>query len=163
MFAIRPARKEDAPEACALIHRSIKELCAEDHDGDPIALTGWLANKTVRNIEVWFSQLGLYSFIAERDGQMMGLGTLSGGGEIILLYVLPEARFQGVSTALLARMEEQTRALHREICSLTSSLTARRFFLSRGYELMPSEDEDDGLGLDAPVNFSKILIAPSQT
>ena len=93
----------------------------------------------------------------------MGLGTLSGGGEIMLLYVLPEARFQGVSTALLARMEEQTRALHREICSLTSSLTARRFFLSRGYELMPSEDEDDGLGLDAPGNFSKILTAPSQT
>ena len=76
----------------------------------------------------------------------------------MLLYVLPEARFSGVSKALLENVEEQARKLRLEHCSLTSTLTARRFYLDRGYELLiPEDEEDDGLGLDAPVSMTKKL------
>ena len=158
MFEIRAAKADDAPEACELIRRSIRELCREDHENDPIALEGWLANKTEKNVRIWFTQLGHYSFAAEQDGKIVGVATLAGNGEVMLLYVLPEARFQGVSKALLDTMEEKAKQLRLDHCSLTSTLTARQFYLDRGYELLlADDDEDDGLGLDAPVSMTKKL------
>ena len=158
MFEIRAAKADDAPEACELIRRSIKELCREDHASDPYALEGWLSNKTEKNVRVWFTQLGLYSWVADEGGKIHGAATLAGNGELMLLYVLPEARFSGVSKALLENVEEQARKLRLEHCSLTSTLTARRFYLDRGYELLiPEDEEDDGLGLDAPVSMTKKL------
>ena len=158
MFELRPAKVEDAEEGCELIRASIRDLCREDHENDPGALEGWLANKSVKNVRVWFSQLGLYSFVATQDGRLVGVATLSGAGEVMLLYVRPDARFQGVSKALLAKLEDQARKLKLEHCSLTSTLTARRFYLDRGYELLiPEDEEDDGLGLDAPVSMTKKL------
>jgi GNAT superfamily N-acetyltransferase len=50
-----------------------------------------------------------------------------------LNYVSPDARFRGVSRALLRALE--TRAFERgnSWCALTSTETARRFYLSNGY------------------------------
>jgi GNAT superfamily N-acetyltransferase len=157
VFAIRPAKVEDAEEACALIRRSITELCREDHENDPMALEGWLANKTPKNVATWFTALGVYSWVAVEGDRIVGVATLSGGGEIMLLYVLPEARFQGVSKALLAQAEAKARELKREILALTTTLTAKPFYLAHGYELMPDEDADDGLGFDGVVALTKRL------
>lgn len=158
MPIIRPATPEDADAACEIVRRSIVELCAEDHLGDPMELEGWLANKTPANFTTWFRQLGLYGFIAEHDGTMTGVGLLAGSGEIMLLYVAPEARFQGVSKALLVAMEEQLRKLRKDFCSLTTTQTAKRFYLDRGYQLLEDEESlDDGFGLDAAGSMTKRL------
>jgi GNAT superfamily N-acetyltransferase len=159
MNDIRPAKPQDADEACEIVRRSISELCHEDHGGDPMELQGWLANKTPANFRTWFTQLGLYGFIAEREGAMAGVGLLAGSGEIMLLYVSPEARFHGVSKALLTAMEEQLLKLRKEICSLTTTQTAKRFYLDRGYQLLEDEESiDDGFGLDASVSMTKRLV-----
>ena len=157
MTEIRPARIEDAEAACEVVRQSIIELCGEDHGGEPIALEGWLSNKTPANMQAWIKQLGNYMFVAEEHGRITGVGLLSGAGEIMLLYVAPEKRFQGVSKALLAKMESRARELRLDFCSLTSTLTARPFYLAAGYELMSDEEEDDGFGLDAAVSMTKRL------
>lgn len=54
-------------------------------------------------------------------------------GEITLNYVSPEARFRGVSRALLAALEARALASGNSRCRLESTETARRFYLSNGY------------------------------
>jgi GNAT superfamily N-acetyltransferase len=48
-------------------------------------------------------------------------------------YVAPTARFHGVSTALLAALETRAAQRGNARCTLLSTETAHRFYLSRGY------------------------------
>ena len=152
---IRAARLEDAEPAIDLVRRSIVELCREDHEGDALTLEGWLANKSVKNMRAWIGTPGSNVFIAERDGAMAGVGAFTGAGDVILLYVAPALRFSGVSTRLLARLEERARDIGLPRLRLTSSLTARRFFLARGY--MEEEDEGDIFASDENCELTKEL------
>lgn len=54
-------------------------------------------------------------------------------GEITLNYVSPEARFQGVSKTLVAALERRARERGSIRCTLSSTKTARRFYLDAGY------------------------------
>jgi hypothetical protein len=49
-WTIRRATKGDADAACLVLRRSITECRAEDHHEDAVALSGWLANKTPKNV-----------------------------------------------------------------------------------------------------------------
>jgi hypothetical protein len=55
---IRDAVPEDADTACAVIRRSIIELCIADHRNDPVILGRWLANKTPENVASWMAKPG---------------------------------------------------------------------------------------------------------
>ncbi len=52
-WTFRPAVISEAEEACAVIRRSIIELCGADHDGNPATLDRWLANKTPDQVRQW--------------------------------------------------------------------------------------------------------------
>jgi N-acetylglutamate synthase-like GNAT family acetyltransferase len=138
---IREATIEDTEAALALVRRSIVELCREDHLGDPLTLEGWLCNKTPANMRAWIESPSTRVYAAERDGRLAGVGAFTAAGDLILLYVDPEARFCGVSKALLDKIEEEARAMRLPRLRLTTSFTARRFFLERGYEV--EEEEGD--------------------
>ena len=139
--SVRKAEEGDAQAACALIRRSILDLCQQDHGGDALTLEGWLCNKTPENMAFWITNPGTHVFIAERDGVMAGVGAVTAYGEILLAYVEPAQRFKGVTHALLKEMEATCRGGIVERMSLTSTETARDFFLGRGYQL--EEEEGD--------------------
>lgn len=147
---IRPAKIEDAQAALALVRRSIVDLCRGDHFGDPLTLEGWLANKTLKNMEAWITKLGSVVVLAERGGHLAGVAGLTAAGDLILLYVAPEDRFQGVSKALLAECEKRAKEMRLPRLRLTTSFTARKFFLDRGYEIEEEEGDifDSGDGCE---------------
>lgn len=127
---VRTARPDDAEEACTVLRRSISELCFSDHGGEAAILDGWLRNKTPASVRGWIgTQLFL---VAEEGGAIAGVASAD-GGEVALNYVSPDFRFMGVSRALLGNIEERLRADGREQVTLTSTQTAHRFYLSRGY------------------------------
>lgn len=148
---VRQATAQDAEAALALVRRSIIELCREDHFGDPLTLEGWLANKTLANMEAWIGRFGSVVLAAERDGRLVGVGGFTAAGDLTLLYVAPEERLSGVSKALLEACEAQARAMRLPRLRVTTSFTARRFFLDRGYEVEEEEgdifDSSDGCEL----------------
>ena len=152
---IHPATLEDAQAAIDLVRRSIMELCRADHEGDPLTLEGWLANKSVQNLRAWIETPGSDVFLAWRDGALAGVGGFTGAGDVILLYVDPAMRFAGISAGLLARIEARAREIGLPRLRLTSSLTARRFFLERGYE--EEDDEGDIFASDANCELTKEL------
>lgn len=134
----RRALTSDAAAACEVVRRSIIELCAEDHRDDPRIVEWWLANKTAANFEAWIASERDVALVAERAGQIVGFGLLEPSGLIALLYVSPDARFCGVSKALLAALEDEALAAGVREMRLDSSNTALRFYRSAGYS--PSGD-----------------------
>jgi GNAT superfamily N-acetyltransferase len=129
---VRRATPDDAAAACAVLRRSITECCAEDHQNDGQILSAWLANKTPENLRAWFSSAG-HPVVAVRDGAIVGVAMLSPAGMVTLNYLVPEARFHGVGGAMLRALEEEAaRRGHGEL-TLSSTATAHRFYLGKGY------------------------------
>src|SRR5271154_3669489 len=113
MTIIRDATPADAVKACDVLRASITELCIADHNRDPDILGRWLANKTPENVAGWADGAGRSLLIAVEDDAILAVGGVTDDGEITLNYVAPEARFRGVSAALLKAIE--ARAVERGV------------------------------------------------
>ena len=146
---VREAQLDDAAPAMAIVRRSIVRLCHLDHGGDRPTLEGWLANKTIENMEHWIQRPGTTVFVAERSGELAGVGAVTDQGDILLAYVDPGHRFQGVTKALVGRMEAHATAMRAERIQLTTTETARAFYLALGY--VPDDEPGDIFGNDENV------------
>lgn len=131
---VRRATPDDAEEICAALRASIAELCAADHNNDPIAMGQWLANKTPENVATWIADPEARLLVAVEDGRICGVASGTTGGEVNLNYVSPHARFRGASAALISSLEEWMKGLGVRRVTLTSTRTAHRFYLARGYQ-----------------------------
>jgi len=130
---IRDARLEDASAICEVLRRSITELCRADHRNDPTILARWLSNKTPETIASWIARPDNSLLLAVEDGRVLAAGSVTDAGEITLNYVSPDARFRGVSKALLRALETRAADRGNTQCTLTSTDTARRFYHANGY------------------------------
>jgi GNAT superfamily N-acetyltransferase len=130
---IRDAVPADAAAAWEVLRRSITELCVADHGDDPVILQRWLANKTPESIASWIAQTVSSMLVAVEDGKILAVGAVTDAGEITLNYVSPEARFRGVSRALLRALESRAVKRGSARCTLLSTETARRFYHDAGY------------------------------
>jgi GNAT superfamily N-acetyltransferase len=130
---IRDARLEDAPTGCQVLRRSITELCVADHRNDPAILAQWLGNKTPEAFVSWITQPGNSLLVAIEDGKVLAVGSVTDGGKIALNYVSPDARFRGITRALLGALEARAVERGNVQCTLTSTETARRFYHANGY------------------------------
>ncbi len=130
---IRKAKAGDAEAVCQVLRRSITELCYADHRNDPAILGQWLRNKTPESFTSWISQHGTLVLVTVEDGIILAVGLVTGAGEIGLNYVSPDARFRGISRALLGALEAQAVDQGTTKCRLTSTETARRFYRTNRY------------------------------
>ncbi len=133
MIIVRLARLADVPARSVALTRSITELCAMDHKNDRDVIARWTANKTPDGVTAMLANPANAMVVAESDGAVAAVGMLVGDDEIGLNYVHPDHRFRGVSTALLAAMEELMRARGVVTARVKSTLTAHDFYLARGW------------------------------
>jgi GNAT superfamily N-acetyltransferase len=130
---IRQARTDDAEAAADVLRRSIRDLCTADHHDDPAILDAWLANKTPEVFVEWLAREDQLILVAERDGIILAVGGVRRPDEILLNYVSPEARLQGVSKALLEAMETELSSFGAAQAKLVSTETAKAFYQAAGY------------------------------
>jgi GNAT superfamily N-acetyltransferase len=130
---IRDAVPGDADAACAVLRRSIAELCAADHHDDAVIMDRWLANKTQEIVASWIGKPDHSMLVAVEGAEILAVGAVTNGGEITLNYVSPDARFRGVSRAMLRALETRARERGNSECTLLSTDTALRFYLDAGY------------------------------
>ena len=148
---VRDAVPEDAAAACQVMRRSIAELCVADHRNDPAITERWLSNKTPEIFKSWIRPDNSL-LVAVEDNRILAVGCVTDAGEITLNYVSPDARFRGVSGALLAALEDRARERGNELCTLKSTETARRFYLARGYSEEGPADEKFGTTSGYPMS-----------
>ena len=133
MWTYRPARPDEADEACTVLRRSIEDLCKADHGDDSSLLGAWLANKTPENVAAWIAANPTGFLVGVGPDGIVAVGSVTATGDILLNYVAPWARFSGVSKGLLRAMEDHAAGLGATICTLTSTITAHDFYLRCGY------------------------------
>jgi GNAT superfamily N-acetyltransferase len=130
---IRDATPQDAQAACDVLRQSISQLCGADHGNDPAILDRWLSNKRPEIVAAWATQPGNSLLVAVEGGAILAVGSVTDAGEITLNYVVPDARFRGVSRTLLKALEARAVQRGNTRCTLTSTETAHRFYMSGGY------------------------------
>lgn len=130
---IRRAIEADAEGAIETLRRSISELCVADHHGDAQEIEAWLSNKTVATWSKWIARDDAVVLVADKNQSIVGVGMVTLQGEILLNYVHPDARFSGVSKAILAAMEKELRSHNVRRCRLESTMTAQGFYASCGF------------------------------
>jgi N-acetylglutamate synthase-like GNAT family acetyltransferase len=134
MDLIRKAETKDSEEFCNVILTSITELCRQDHKDDVKLLSEWLENKTVENCKKWISSERSTSLVAVRNTKVIGVAQMSHDGHLLLCYLLPEVKGQGVGHKLLVAAEESVIKKGIKSLTLESTLTARKFYECHGYK-----------------------------
>src|SRR6516165_4242228 len=95
-----------------------------------------------QDMKAWGERLGQKNpFIAIVDGQIVGMAEIEPDGFIDDFYVHPRWQHKGIGKALLATLEgEATKAGVRTIFA-DVSVTAQRFFLSRGFGIVEAKSK----------------------
>ena len=156
---IRDARPEDAAEASTVLRRSITELCAADHKDDPTLLSAWLRNKTPETVAAWMRRADASYLVAVEGDALAAVGAVTDTGEILLNYVSPDARFRGVSHALLAALESSRTRTGRDALHTDQHGNGPALLLARADTTRPGAPVRK-FGMDSGYPMSKVL-APS--
>lgn len=142
MVIVRTAQFEDADKMVEVLRRSIVELCVLDHQNSPDMLSDWLANKTADEARNWISRPNQHVVVATINNEIVGVGTATNNGHVLLNYVSPEFRGQGVSKAVVAALEAYMASQGTGTSQLVSTATAEDFYRKVGYMDLPPHDPD---------------------
>jgi ribosomal protein S18 acetylase RimI-like enzyme len=129
---IRPATPADAP-AIARIHITSREvtmpyLPPRKRSDDEVRR--WVENIVLKECRVW---------LAERDGHVLGFAALEDEELLDQLYLLPEARRQGIGTLLLDEVRRHSPdglSLH----VFRQNTDARAFYERHGFTVTETND-----------------------
>ena len=136
---------EDSEDAIFILRASITQLCVADHQNRADLLAPWLVNKTVATFEEWLEDPERILLVAEQDGALLGVGMATRSGEIMLNYVAPDRRFEGVSSRMLKSLEKTLLEQGKTELNLLSTKTAHAFYLTRGWANSGQPLEDAGM------------------
>lgn len=127
---LRNYQKGDCPALVHLFHQTVHRVNASDYS--PKQLAAWAPEDM--DLAGWeASFLAHDTLIAEEDGEIWGFADLGEAGYLDRLYVRWDRQRMGVATALCDALEELARQQGSPVIYTDASITARPFFLSRGY------------------------------
>ena len=115
------------------MRRSIAELCVADQQNDPAILARWPGNKTSKISSLGSSRPTIFLMVAVEGGKILAVGSVTDSGSIGLNYVLPDARFRGVSRVMLGTLEARALAVGELPVHVDEHRDRPRFYLSNGY------------------------------
>lgn len=129
-IAVRPFRERDAERAARLFRDTVFRVNRADYD--EAQLRAWAAGAD--DVDAWAARFRAHrAFAAEKDVGLLGFGDIAEDGDLDRLFVHAEHQREGVGTALLEALE---RAVSAKTLRTEASLTARPFFLARGWHVV---------------------------
>ena len=125
---LRRYRPEDCPLLGQLFYDTVHTVNAVDYT--PEQLAAWAPE--LPDMEQWNrSFLEHTTFVAEAEGVIAGFGDIDGTGYLDRLYVHRDYQKKGIGRALCDALERSAGEAERIVTH--ASLTAKPFFLRRGY------------------------------
>lgn len=111
---------------------SITELCAADHRNDRAVIDRWVSNKSPDHVRAWIES-GTQILVAETGSRPAGVSAATPEGEVLLLFIAPEAAGRGIGKTLLCHLETWLADRGMAEAYLESSLTAVAFYRRAGW------------------------------
>ena len=128
---LRAYRPEDCPALAQLFYDTVHVVNARDYA--PAQLDAWATGAV--DLCAWnASFLAHRTLVAQLEGQIVGFGDIDvSSGYLDRLYVHKDFQSRGIATALCDALEV---ALSVPLVYTDASITAKPFFLGRGYRLV---------------------------
>ena len=126
-------RPADCRELAELFYDTVHTINAGDYTEEQ--LTAW-ADGTI-DLKRWNqSFLEHYSIVARSRGVITGFGDIDNTGYLDRLYVHKDYQHQGIASAICNVLEQ---AVPANKIVVHASITAKPFFLSRGYNIIKKQ------------------------
>ena len=133
MLIIRKYQPSDCKYLADLFYNTVHTINAKDYSEEQ--LDAW-ATGEVDLIEWNESLTNHYSVVAVEDDMIVGFGDIDKTGYLDRLYVHKDYQNQGIATAICDNLEN---AFDVDKLTTHSSITAKSFFLKKGYKLIKEQ------------------------
>mgnify|MGYP003631471534 CR=1 FL=1 len=134
---IREATPADVPAIRLVIRSSIEGIARDDYDSEVLLHWGKNSSKAVEMQQEAMRTGHELTWVAIDSGVVVGFSALDPfTGTIRGVYVASEFARQQLGTALLEKAEGRARALDLKALSLHSTITAKQFYETHGYEVL---------------------------
>lgn len=130
---IQEYQSSDCNEIAKLFYDTVHTVNAKDYEKEQ--LDAWASGNI--DIATWNqSFLDYYTLVAREGNIIIGFGEIDDTGYLDRLYVHRDYQGQGVASAICDRLETYFVVEH---ITTHASITAKAFFLSRGYRIIEEQ------------------------
>lgn len=137
-MTVRPYESGDCQALYTLFRDTVHAVSARDYTPEQCAV--WAPESF--DVAAWdASFLRHYALVAEIEGVVAGFGDIDASGYLDRLYVHKDYQRQGVAAALCDRLEVYPQASR---LVTHASITARPFFVARGYRVVREQQVERG-------------------
>ena len=137
MIELRKYKTSDCPAIAGLFYDTVHTVNLADYTQDQV--NAWAAGKV--DLEAWDRSFREHDTVVAVEGkEIVGFGDMDETGYLDRLYVHKDYQREGIATAICDALESA--AVNRPgVVKITThaSITARPFFLSRGYRVMKEQ------------------------
>ena len=127
---LRPYHPHDNEALFRLFYDTVHTINAADYPAEELAV--WARRDT--DIAAWCHPFAeSYTLVAETEHTIIGFGNMTADGELDRLYVHKNYQRRGVATAVVDALEAYAARQELGHIRTFASLTAKPFFLARGY------------------------------
>tara|TARA_Y100000746_G_C15419643_1_gene413780 strand:+ start:347 stop:808 length:462 start_codon:yes stop_codon:yes gene_type:complete len=139
---IRRAKLEDIASIESLFFSTVKEVNSKDYSKKQIDV--WSSFAKINSWEIIIKNQKVW--VAEKNNLIIGFCSLCADGLFNYLYVHHNYQRMRVATALQEVLEKQAKNQNNKIVWARVSITARPFFLCKGYKISKFESfKKDGV------------------
>ena len=132
MVNIRRYEDTDCNTIADLFYNTVHTINAQDYSSEQLDV--WASGNI--NLEQWNQSFKEhFTLVAVCDGIIVGFGDISASGYLDHLFVHADYQGRGVGSAICEKLEE---FLQQSIIT-HASITAKAFFLQRGYEIVKEQ------------------------
>ncbi|GGE66531.1 GNAT family N-acetyltransferase [Priestia taiwanensis] len=126
----------DSEEVLSLFYDTVHIVNANDYSKEQLDVWAPISEKD-NKMDIWGTSLTQnITYVAKKDGRIVGFGDLTSSGYLDRLYVHKDYQRQGIASALIHKLEREAKRLHLPEVHTHASITAKLFFLSKGYTIV---------------------------
>ncbi|WP_068621247.1 GNAT family N-acetyltransferase [Paenibacillus tuaregi] len=157
---IRKFQDYDIDQIVTLFYETVHTVNKKDYSQEQLDAWASKAEEPQRR-ESWRKSLGSHiSYVAERDGRIVGFTDMTTEGYLDRLFVHKDYQGQGIAAALVDTLESEAVTLGLAEVETEASVTAKPFFEAKGYKVMqPQIVERKGISLKN-YRMKKLLNTP---